>query len=29
LPIEIDEDGVLRATGGFTAPVGPAFWDLG
>jgi ubiquinol-cytochrome c reductase iron-sulfur subunit len=29
LPIEIDEDGNLRATGGFTAPVGPAFWDLG
>ena len=29
LPIEIDGEGNLRATGGFTAPVGPAFWDLG
>jgi ubiquinol-cytochrome c reductase iron-sulfur subunit len=29
LPLEIGEDGVLRAAGGFTAPIGPAFWDLG
>jgi len=27
LPIEIDADGGLRATGDFTAPVGPSFWD--
>lgn len=27
LPIEIDGDGHLRATGGFSAPVGPQFWD--
>jgi ubiquinol-cytochrome c reductase iron-sulfur subunit len=26
LPIEIGEDGSLRATGDFTAPVGPSFW---
>jgi quinol---cytochrome c reductase iron-sulfur subunit len=29
LPLEVGEDGVLRAAGEFTAPVGPAFWDLG
>jgi ubiquinol-cytochrome c reductase iron-sulfur subunit len=29
LPLEIGSDGVLRAAGGFTSPVGPAFWDLG
>jgi ubiquinol-cytochrome c reductase iron-sulfur subunit len=29
LPIEAGEDGYLRATGGFTGPVGPAFWELG
>jgi ubiquinol-cytochrome c reductase iron-sulfur subunit len=28
LPIEIGDDGNLRATGDFTAPVGPSFWDL-
>jgi ubiquinol-cytochrome c reductase iron-sulfur subunit len=29
LPLEVGQDGVLRAAGGFTAPVGPAFWGLG
>jgi len=29
LPLEVGQDGILRAAGGFTAPVGPAFWDLG
>jgi ubiquinol-cytochrome c reductase iron-sulfur subunit len=29
LPLEIGDDGVLRAGGTFTGPVGPAFWDLG
>ena len=28
LPIEIGEDGVLHATGDFTDPVGPSWWDL-
>ncbi len=28
LPIAIDVDGSIRALGDFTAPVGPAFWDL-
>jgi len=28
LPIEIGDDGILRATGDFTAPVGPSFWDM-
>ncbi|MDQ3574882.1 MAG: Rieske (2Fe-2S) protein [Actinomycetota bacterium] len=28
LPIEVGENGVLHATGDFSAPVGPAFWDL-
>jgi ubiquinol-cytochrome c reductase iron-sulfur subunit len=28
LPIEIDDDGLLRAKGDFTAPVGPGFWSL-
>jgi ubiquinol-cytochrome c reductase iron-sulfur subunit len=28
LPIEVGGDGALRATGDFTAPVGPSFWDL-
>lgn len=27
LPIEIDADGSLRATGDFTGPVGPSFWE--
>ena len=27
LPIEIDADGGLRATGDFTGPVGPSFWE--
>jgi ubiquinol-cytochrome c reductase iron-sulfur subunit len=29
LPIEIGDDHVLRATGDFTAPVGPSYWNLG
>jgi len=28
LPIEIADDGTLRASGDFSAPVGPSFWDL-
>ena len=28
LPLEIDPDGYLRATGDFSAPVGPAYWTL-
>lgn len=28
LPIEVGEDGVLVAKGDFSAPVGPAFWNL-
>lgn len=28
LPIEIGDDGVLHATGDFTEPVGPSFWDM-
>jgi quinol---cytochrome c reductase iron-sulfur subunit len=28
LPIEIGDDGVLRATGDFSEPVGPSFWDM-
>jgi ubiquinol-cytochrome c reductase iron-sulfur subunit len=28
LPISVDEDGTLRATGDFTDPVGPSFWDV-
>jgi ubiquinol-cytochrome c reductase iron-sulfur subunit len=28
LPIEVDADGFLVASGGFSAPVGPGFWDL-
>jgi ubiquinol-cytochrome c reductase iron-sulfur subunit len=27
LPIEIGDDGSLRATGDFTGPVGPSFWE--
>ncbi|MGZ8632122.1 MAG: Rieske 2Fe-2S domain-containing protein [Actinomycetota bacterium] len=27
LPIEIDDTGGLRATGDFTGPVGPSFWE--
>lgn len=27
LPLEIDAEGQLRAAGGFSAPVGPAFWS--
>lgn len=27
LPLEIDDEGQLRAAGGFSAPVGPAFWS--
>lgn len=29
LPIEIDADGHLRATGDFSAPVGPQYWNQG
>lgn len=29
LPIEVGENGELRATGDFSAPIGPAFWNLG
>ena len=29
LPIEIGSDGVLRATGDFSEPVGPGFWERG
>ncbi|RSM85248.1 ubiquinol-cytochrome c reductase iron-sulfur subunit [Kibdelosporangium aridum] len=29
LPITIDEDGYFIATGDFSAPVGPGFWELG
>jgi ubiquinol-cytochrome c reductase iron-sulfur subunit len=28
LPIQIGPDGLLRATGDFTEPVGPGFWEL-
>jgi ubiquinol-cytochrome c reductase iron-sulfur subunit len=28
LPLQIDADGFLRATGDFSAPVGPGFWEL-
>jgi len=28
LPIEVGDDDVLRATGEFTGPVGPSFWEL-
>ena len=28
LPLRIDADGFLRATGDFSAPVGPGFWEL-
>jgi ubiquinol-cytochrome c reductase iron-sulfur subunit len=28
LPLEIGPDGLLRATGDFTEPVGPGFWEL-
>jgi ubiquinol-cytochrome c reductase iron-sulfur subunit len=28
LPIEIGQDRVLRATGDFTAPVGPSYWNV-
>ena len=29
LPIEVGDDGVLRALGDFPEPVGPAFWERG
>lgn len=29
LPIEVGDDGVLRATGDFSEPVGPGFWERG
>jgi ubiquinol-cytochrome c reductase iron-sulfur subunit len=28
LPVEIGDDHVLRATGDFTAPVGPSYWNV-
>ena len=28
LPLELDQDGFVRAGGGFSGPVGPAWWDL-
>lgn len=28
LPIDVDDEGYLVATGGFVEPVGPAFWEL-
>ena len=28
LPLGVDEDGILVAQGDFSAPVGPAFWDM-
>jgi ubiquinol-cytochrome c reductase iron-sulfur subunit len=28
LPLEIDEDGYLRAAGDFSSPVGPSFWGV-
>ena len=28
LPIRVENDGAIRATGDFTDPVGPSFWDL-
>jgi ubiquinol-cytochrome c reductase iron-sulfur subunit len=28
LPLSIDPDGIIRATGDFNAPVGPSFWEL-
>ena len=28
LPIEVGDDGFLRATGDFTDPVGPSFWNM-
>ena len=28
LPLGVDEDGILVAEGDFSAPVGPAFWDM-
>ena len=29
LPLDVDEDGYIIATGDFSAPVGPGFWDRG
>lgn len=29
LPLDVDDDGFLIATGDFEAPVGPGFWDRG
>ncbi len=29
LPIEVGENGELKATGDFSEPIGPAFWNLG
>jgi len=28
LPLEVDSDGVLRATGNFSGPVGPSWWGI-
>jgi ubiquinol-cytochrome c reductase iron-sulfur subunit len=27
LPLDVDDDGFLIATGDFSAPIGPGFWD--
>jgi ubiquinol-cytochrome c reductase iron-sulfur subunit len=29
LPITVNEEGFLIATGDFSGPIGPAFWELG
>ncbi|MDU0938460.1 MAG: ubiquinol-cytochrome C reductase, partial [Dermabacter sp.] len=28
LPIEVDDEGYLVATGDFPEPIGPSFWDI-
>jgi ubiquinol-cytochrome c reductase iron-sulfur subunit len=28
LPVGVDDEGILVAQGDFSAPVGPAFWDM-
>jgi ubiquinol-cytochrome c reductase iron-sulfur subunit len=29
LPIKVNEEGYFVATGDFSGPVGPAFWEMG
>jgi ubiquinol-cytochrome c reductase iron-sulfur subunit len=29
LPLALDDDGFIIATGDFSGPVGPGFWDRG